>query len=393
MAEKRDYYEVLGVSKSASDEEIKKAYRAMARKYHPDLHPDDADAADKFKEVNEAYEVLSDPAKKQRYDQFGHAGVDPSYNAGGGGFGGGGFGDMSDIFDSIFGGSFGGGFGGFGGTSRSASPNAPRRGQDISENITISFYEACNGCKKDVKIYRMEQCPDCNGKGTAGGTEPEVCSECHGTGHVKTAVRTAFGMISTEKACPKCSGKGKTISNPCGKCGGSGRVRVQKTITVDVPAGIDDGQTLRVSGQGNSGTNGGPSGNLNVNISVKPDSIFKRDGYNIYCDIPITYTQAVLGDEITVPTIDGNVKYNIAEGTQGGTVFRLRNKGVRKIGSSSRGDQYVKVYVEVPKNLTKQQKELLKSFDDSLTDAKNYQKRSSFFDRVREKFDDFKEKL
>jgi molecular chaperone DnaJ len=389
MADKRDYYEVLGVQKTASADDIKKAYRSLARKYHPDLHPDDKDCAEKFKEVNEAYEVLSDPSKKERYDQFGHAGVDPNY--GGGGFSGGAgfnpFGDMGDIFENLFGGGFGGGFGG----STRARADAPRRGQDIDTTVTIEFMEACMGVKRDIKINRLDKCPDCKGTGASAGSTPQTCPECGGRGQVKVAQRTPFGVISSQKACTKCGGKGKIVSNPCSKCGGNGRVRVSKSLSVDIPAGIDDGQMLRVSGQGDAGINGGPSGNLNVGVRVKNHPLFEREEYDIHCEIPITYAQAVMGDELVVPTIDGNVKYSIGEGTQTGTVFRLKGKGVKKLQRSERGDQYVKVYVEVPKNLDKKQKELLKEFEASLED-KNYEKKKNFFDKLKEFKERFKDK-
>lgn len=379
MADKRDYYEVLGIGKSASDDEIKKAYRACVKKYHPDLHPDDKDCEEKMKEVNEAYECLSDPDKKSKYDQFGFAGVDPSYGAGGsGGFGGfSGFGDMGDIgdiFSSFFGGS------GFG-SSRS-NPNAPRQGQDIQTYVTIDFMDACNGKEVDIRLNRMEQCSDCHGTGAAAGSGSDTCPECHGSGFVKTAQRTPFGMISSQRPCSRCGGKGKIISNPCSSCHGSGRVSVSKNVKVTIPAGIDDGQTLQVRGQGHSGINGGPSGDLHVTVSVRPDSFFEREGYDIRTEVPITFTQAVLGDEITVPCIDGKVKLTVAEGTQSGTVFRLRGKGVKKLNRSDRGDQYVTVNVEVPKNLNKTQKELLRKFEDSLGEG-NYNKRKSFFDKVK----------
>ncbi len=382
MADKRDYYEVLGVDKSASQDDIKKAYRQLAKKYHPDLNPDNKEAEEKFKEVNEAYEVLSDPDKKSRYDQFGHAGVDPSY--GGGGFNGGfsgGFGDMGDIgdiFDSIFG-------GGFGGSSSRSNANAPRRGQDIAVDVTINFMDACNGKEVTLDVNRLEKCPDCNGSGAAAGSSAETCSECRGTGQVKVTQRTPFGMISSQKVCTRCGGKGKTVSSPCPKCHGNGRVNTSRKISVDIVAGIDDGQTMRVSGQGNAGTNGGPNGDLHVNVHVRPDPIFERDGYDIHTDIPITYTQAVLGDEIVVPTIDGKVKYTIPEGTQNGATFRFKGKGVKVINRSNRGDQYVHVNIEVPKNLSKKQKELLKEFENSLSDE-NYNKRKNFFERLKEAF-------
>ncbi|MGN0690193.1 MAG: molecular chaperone DnaJ [Oscillospiraceae bacterium] len=381
MADKRDYYEVLGIQKGASEDEIKKAYRSLAKKYHPDLNPDNKEAEEKFKEVNEAYEVLSDPSKKERYDQFGHAGVDPSYQGGGfnGGFSGGGFTGgfgMEDIFDSIFGGGvFGGG--------RSSNPNAARRGQDIQQNITISFMEACNGVNTDITIEKLEKCEECGGNGCAKGTQPDTCPECHGTGQVRVQQRTPFGVISSAKTCSRCNGRGKVINNPCSKCGGYGRTRVNKKLNVSIPAGINDGQTIRLSGQGSNGVNGGPSGDVLLTVSVRPDPLFVRDEYDIHVDIPITFAQAALGDEIVVPTIDGKVKYTVPEGTQTGTVFRLKGKGVKRLNSSSRGDQYVKVYVEVPSKLTKKQKDALKAFEESLEDDKNYTKRPGFFEKLK----------
>ncbi len=390
MAEKRDYYEVLGIKKGASEDEIKKAYRKKARECHPDLHPDDPSFVEKFQEVNEANEVLSDPQKRARYDQFGHAGVDPSYNAGGGmdgfsGFGGfGGFGGgIDDILENVF-----GGFGGFGGSgARRNNSNMPRRGSDINADATISFMEACRGKKHEIKINRMCQCDACNGTGANSGTTSEVCSECQGRGTVKSTQRTPFGMISSSKECPRCKGSGKIIKNPCSKCSGNGRVRVQKTISVEIPAGIDDRQAMRLSGQGNCGVNGGPNGDVILTVRVKSHDIFKREGYDIRCEIPVTYSDAVLGAEVIVPTIDGDVKYNINEGTDIGTTFRLKGKGIQHINSTERGDQYVKIGVEIPKNLSKKQKELLKEFEESLSE-KNYAKRHSFFEKIKKKFDD-----
>lgn len=378
---KRDYYEVLGVQKGASEDELKQAFRKLSRKYHPDFNPGDKEAEEKFKEINEAYEVLSDPEKRSRYDQFGHAGVDPSY--GGGGFGGGfsgGFGDMGDISD-IFS-SF---FGGFGSSSRS-NPNAPRRGQDIQKSVVIGFMDACKGINTDIRISRMEVCPDCHGSGAAAGSSAETCPDCHGTGQVKVTQRTPFGMISSQKPCSKCGGKGSIIKNPCPKCRGGGRVSVEKTITVSIPAGIDDGQTIRSAGQGHGGINGGPAGDLLTTVTVRPDAIFERDGYDIHVNIPVTFTQAVLGDELTVPTIDGNVSYNMPEGTQNETVFRFKGKGVKKINRSDRGDQYVHVNVEIPKNLNKKQKDLLREFENSMTDS-NYNNRTSFFEKIKKAFE------
>ncbi len=381
MAEKRDYYDVLGLQKGASEDEIKKAFRKKARENHPDLHPDDPSYVEKFQEINEANEVLSDPEKRARYDQFGHAGVDPNYGGAGGGFSDmGGFGDMGDILESIF-----GGFGGFTSGSRS-NPNAPRRGADIQTTVTLNFMDACMGVRQDVKVNRMAVCDACRGTGADAGTTAEICPDCQGRGTIKTSQRTPFGAISSTKPCPHCGGKGKVIKNPCAKCRGIGRLKVQKSVSVDFQPGVNNGVVLRAAGQGDCGINGGPSGDLLININVRNHPLFTREGYDIHCDIPITYKDAVLGAEITVPTIDGDVCYNISEGTQNGTVFRLKGKGVKKGNRPERGNQYVKVYVEVPKNLTKKQKELLNAFEASLTD-KNYAKRQSFFEKIKAKFD------
>lgn len=381
MAEKRDYYDVLGLQKGASEDEIKKAFRKKARENHPDLHPDDPSYVEKFQEINEANEVLSDPEKRARYDQFGHAGVDPNYGGAGGGFSDmGGFGDMGDILESIF-----GGFGGFTSGSRS-NPNAPRRGADIQTTVTLNFMDACMGVRQDVKVNRMAVCDACRGTGADAGTTAEICPDCQGRGTIKTSQRTPFGAISSTKPCPHCGGKGKVIKNPCAKCRGIGRLKVQKSVSVDFQPGVNNGVVLRAAGQGDCGINGGPSGDLLININVRNHPLFTREGYDIHCDIPITYKDAVLGAEITVPTIDGDVCYNISEGTQNGTVFRLKGKGVKKGNRPERGNQYVKVYVEVPKNLTKKQKDLLNAFEASLTD-KNYAKRQSFFEKIKAKFD------
>lgn len=384
MADKRDYYEVLGISKGASDDEIKHAYKSLARKYHPDLHPDDKEAESKMKEINEAYEVLSDSDKRQKYDQFGFAGVDPTYGQGQGGgysgysqggFGGfGGFGDVGDIFESFF--------GGFGGSQRS-NPNAPQRGQDIRASLTISFMEACKGTKKQVRVTRYESCPDCNGTGARAGTIPETCPDCHGSGTVKISQRTAFGVFQTTQACSRCGGKGRIIKSVCPKCQGQGRAKNVFIREVEIPAGIDDGQTLRVQGAGNCGANGGSYGDLNIKVSVRDGGIFERDGFDIRTEVPISFAQAVLGDEITVPTIDGNVKYTVPAGTQTGTVFRLRGRGIQKLYRSDRGDQYVTVNVEVPRNLSRRQEELLREFDSSLED-RNQSGRKSFMDKIKD---------
>ena len=358
MAEqKRDYYEVLGVSKGASEDEIKKAYKKMARKYHPDLNPGDKSAEEKFKEVNEAYEVLSDADKRARYDQYGHAGVDPNFGASGfgGGFDGGfDFGDLGDIFGSFFGGGFGGG--------RRTNPNAPQRGESIRMAVTISFEEAAFGCEKEVTVERYEACDTCHGSGCAPGTSPEVCPDCHGTGTVQVRRQTPMGVFATSSPCPKCGGKGRIIHQPCKDCRGSGMMRKKKTIQASIPAGIDNGQTISIRGQGNAGRNGGPAGDLLITITVRPHELFRREGTSVLCEAPITFTQAVLGAELEIPTIDGKVKYTLPEGTQSGTTFRLKGKGIPSINGRGRGDQYVTVYIETPRNLNKEQKEALKKF-------------------------------
>ncbi len=373
MAEKRDYYEVLGVSKNASEDEIKRAYKKLARKYHPDMNPGDKEAEEKFKEVNEANEVLSNPEKKAKYDQFGFAGVDPNYGAGQGGYGGTGgfdFGDLGDIFGSFFGGGFGGG--------GRRNPNAPQRGESIRASLSVEFTEAAFGCEKSITIDRSEQCPTCKGKGCAPGTTPEVCTECHGTGTVTQAQRTPFGMMQSQTVCPKCRGKGQIIHQPCPDCRGAGVVRKRRTIQVNIPAGIDNGQTISLRGQGHSGKNGGPAGDLLITVMVRPHEIFRRDGTAVFCEAPITFTQAVLGGTLEIPTIDGKVKYDIPEGTQTGTVFRLRGKGIPVLNGRGRGDQYVTVNIETPRNLNREQKDALKKFSESLGEG-NYEKHKSFF--------------
>ncbi|MBR3960774.1 MAG: molecular chaperone DnaJ [Clostridia bacterium] len=384
---KRDYYEVLGVDKSVSEDELKKAYRKAAKKYHPDLNPGDATAEKNFKEVNEAYEVLSDKEKRARYDQFGHAGVYPNFGAGGGnpfggGFGGG-FGDFGDLGD-ILGSMFGGGFG-FGGGSR-RNPNAPRRGADTAANVTISFEEAAKGCKKSVNVTKIENCSDCGGSGAKAGTTAKTCPNCHGSGYITQMQRTPFGTIQNQAPCDACRGSGKIIDNPCPTCAGKGRVRKTTTREIEIPAGIDDGQIISIRGGGVAGANGGPSGDLKINVSVRPHEIFERSGFDVYCEVPITYAQAALGAEIVVPTIDGKVKFTIHEGTQPGEEFRLRGKGIQRLNYSGRGDQYVKIVVEVPKNLSKKQKEALKEFD-KLMEEENYKKNRSFAEKLKDLFD------
>lgn len=378
MADKRDYYEVLGVQKGASADEIKKAYRKEAKKYHPDLHPGDKAAEAKFKEVNEAYEVLSDDDKKARYDQFGHAGVDPNFGAGGGGAYGGGFGDFGDIFENIFGGGFG--FGG-GGSRR----NGPRRGSDIRKMVELTFEEAAFGCKKNITLDKMEECAVCHGTGAKPGTTAQTCGRCGGTGQVTTQTRTPLGYMRNVTTCPECRGEGKIIKDPCTECRGSGKVRRQKTIEVDIPQGINDGQTMQISGGGEPGERGGPAGDLLITIRIKKHNIFTRDEFDVHITIPITFAQAALGDTIKVPTISGVVEYDIPPETQTGSVFRLRGKGIPFIRSKGRGDQYVTVEIETPKNLTQKQKDLLREFDGTI-EEKNYKKSKGFFDTMKEIF-------
>lgn len=392
MADKRDYYEVLGVAKNAGDDEIKKAYHKKAKKYHPDLNPGDAEAEKSFKEVGEAYEVLSDKEKRARYDQFGHAGVDPSYGAGAGGYGGfggfgsgqaGGFGvDLGDILNDFFGGG-GGGFG-FGG-GRRADPNAPRQGADIRVSLVLSFMEAVHGATKTLNITQQDTCPECHGTGAEKGTTPETCPECSGTGFVNVSKRTVFGTMQESRPCTRCGGKGKIIKEPCKKCHGGGRVGVDKHLEVKIPAGVDDDQTLSLRGKGDMGQNGGPNGDLIVIITVRPDTLFERDRYDIHVTVPITLSQAILGDKIVVPTIDGKVEYTVPEGTQSGKIFRLKGKGIPYLNGRGRGDQYVKVSVEIPKKLSRAQREALQAFETTLKDE-NYAQRKAYQKSVKDRF-------
>ena len=378
MADKRDYYEVLGVSKGATDDEIKKAYRKLARKYHPDLNKDNPEAAEKFKEIGEAYEVLSDSEKRSRYDQFGFAGVDPNYGAGQGGAGFGGFQDvdLGDIFGSFFGGGFGGG------SSRTNRANAPRQGESIRRTVMLSFEEAAFGCEKKIQIERTEKCTECGGTGAEKGYTPETCSNCHGSGTVQQTQRTPFGAFSSTGPCPNCHGTGKIIRKPCKKCRGTGQERRARTLEVKIPAGIDEGQSIALRGQGGAGVNGGPNGDLLVTVSVRKHPIFTRDGANVMCQMPISFTQAALGASIEVPTLDGKVRYQIPEGTQTGTTFRLRGKGIPYVGYKTRGDQFVTVVVQTPTKLTREQKELLKQLESSVGDD-GQPKRKSFFDKLK----------
>ena len=405
--QKRDYYEVLGIQKGASEDEIKKAYRRMAKEYHPDLHPGDKEAEARFKEVGEAYEVLSDSQKKARYDQYGHAGVDPNFGAGGGGWGGAGWGaqdiDLGDIFSSFFG----------GGGGRRANPNAPRRGSDASAGVVISFEEAAAGCRKQVEVRLVQPCRDCGGSGAAKGTSATTCPVCHGTGQETRQQRTPFGVIQTQTVCSRCHGKGQIIETPCRTCNGGGQVRVTETVGINIPAGIDDGQIITVRGkgnvkvtkklevsipagiddgervglpgQGNSGRNNGPTGDLIILVTVRPHPIFEREGYDLLCELPLTFSQLTLGAEIQIPTLEDKVSYTIKEGTQPDDIIRLKGRGIPYVNGRGKGDLIARITVEVPKNLNGKQKELLRQFEESMGE-RNYQKRQNFFDKLKDMF-------
>ena len=373
MADKKDYYEVLGVSKGASDDELKKSYRQLAKKYHPDMNPGDKEAELKFKEVNEAYEVLSDSEKRQKYDRYGHAAFDPSMG-GGAGFGGfegfgGGF-NFGDIFGDIFG----------GGGSRARSNVID--GDDIEARVTITFEEAIFGCKKDISFARIEGCSDCGASGAEKGTKPEKCGTCNGTGSVTVQQNIGFGYINSQRACQNCRGTGKIIKNPCKNCNGKGFIRVNKKMEVSIPAGIDTAQRIILRGQGSAGRNGGANGDLFISVRVLPNDIFERDGNNLYCEVPVSFAEATLGAEIDIPVVGGKTeKFRIPEGTQSGTSFTVRGKGVPDVNTKRKGDLIITVNVETPKNLSKEQKDLLKKFSDSLDD-KNSGKRQGFFKKI-----------
>ena len=358
MAEKRDFYEALGLKKGASEEEIKKAFRQQAKKYHPDVNPGDKAAEARFKEVNEAYEVLSDADKRSRYDQFGHAGVDPNFGAGagtGGGFGG--FGsmdfDLGDIFGSIFG----------GGGSSSRNRNAPKKGDRIHADVSITFEEAAFGCEKEVPVMRVKTCDTCSGTGCQEGTTAEICPACNGHGTVTSQQRTPFGVMQSTSDCSKCGGRGKIIHQPCAKCRGLGLVKRNENVKVTIPAGIDNGQTISIRGKGNAGSNGGEAGDLYVTVVMRRHPLFERDGNSVLLNMQVSIVQASLGAELEVPTLDGKVKYSIPEGTQTGTVFRLRGKGIANLRGSGRGDQYVTVNVVIPTGLSLEQKDILREFE------------------------------
>ena len=373
MAEnKRDYYEVLGVNKSAGEDEIKKAYRSLAKKYHPDMNPGDKEAEVKFKEVNEAYAVLSDSEKRSKYDRFGHDAFDPT--AGGGGYGGfSGFSgadfDFGDIFSSFFG----------GGTSTRSRANAPVEGDDIAARVNVSFEEAAFGCKKEVNFARVENCPDCHGSGAEHEGDIEKCPECNGLGRINVRQQTMLGYMQTQRTCQRCAGRGKIIKSPCKNCNGKGRIRINKKLEVNIPSGIDDRQNIILRNQGSAGLNGGPNGDLIIEVRVKEDKIFERDGNNIYCEVPISFTEATLGAEIDIPVLGGGVeKFKIPEGTQSGSDFTLKNKGIPDINTKRRGDLIFKVAVETPKNLNFKQKELLRAFAESIGETPNSKKNRPF---------------
>ena len=350
MAEKRDYYEVLGVSKNATEEEIKKAYRQLAKKYHPDLNPGDKEAEEKFKEINEANEVLSDPQKRSQYDQFGHAGAQQGFGGNGfGGFGGAGFGGFEDIFSTIFG----------GGTRNSGRTSTrPRQGDDIEQTITIDFMESIEGCKKQIKVNIEEECSSCGGTGAFSKKDINVCGRCHGSGSVIVEQNSIFGRVQTQTTCPKCGGKGQEITRKCDSCGGKGRVRKNKEITVTIPAGVSDGMSMRLEGKGYAGYNGGPNGDLYIHVRVRKHEEFQREGDDIYLEVPISITQAVLGDNIDIPTVYGNVSLKIPAGTQSHTKFRLKGKGAKNVRTKINGDQYVVVIIQTPTSLSSEEKSL-----------------------------------
>lgn len=379
MAEKRDYYEVLGLQKGASEEDIKKAFRKMAMKYHPDRNPDDKEAEEKFKEVNEAYSILSDPDKKSKYDRFGHAGVDP--NAGFGGFGGGGagFGGFEDIFDMFS------GFGGFGGGGRQNRANQPMKGRDLQKAVTITFEEAAFGVKKDIEITKYVKCSTCNGEGAKPGTEKKTCPTCGGSGQVSQVQRTAFGTFQNVSTCSHCNGTGQIIEEPCVDCKGTGKVRKTIKLSIDIPAGVDNESVIPIRGQGEPGVNGGPNGDLYLVISVKPHKMFQRQGDDLYIEMPITFDQAALGAELVVPTLEGKVSYKIPAGTQPGTVFRLKEKGIKKVRREAKGDLYVKVNLEVPTKLNSKQKKAVTEMGKVVTED-CYHKKGKFAEKIREMF-------
>jgi len=368
---KRDYYEVLGVSKGASKDEIKKAYRKLSKQYHPDINKE-AGADEKFKEIAEAYEILSDDQKKAHYDQFGH--TDPNQSFGGGGFEG--FGGFEDIFSTFFG----------GGGSRRRDPNAPRQGSDLQYTMTLSFEDAVFGKETEIEIPREENCETCNGSGAKPGTKAETCGHCHGSGQLNVEQNTPFGKIVNRRVCHYCSGTGKQIKNKCSTCGGTGKVKKRRKIAVKIPAGIDDGQQIRVAGQGEPGMNGGPQGDLYVVFHVRSHEFFERDGDDVYCEMPITFVQAALGDEVEVPTLYGKIKLKVPAGTQTGTKFRLKDKGIQNVRGYGKGDQHIIVRIVTPTKLTEKQKQMLQDFAEISGQVPQGEHEESFFDKVKRAF-------
>lgn len=376
---KRDYYEILGVAKNASDEDIKKAYRKLAMKYHPDRNPDSKGAEEKFKEAKEAYEMLSDPGKREAYDRYGHAGVDPNMGGGGFGAGAGGFGGFSDAFGDIFGDIFGqGARGGRGGPQ-------VYRGADLRYNLEITLEQAAHGFDTTIRVPSWSECDTCHGSGAKPGTSPATCTTCGGQGQV----RMQQGFFSIQQTCPKCHGTGKIIPNPCPSCSGAGRIKRNKTLEVKIPAGIDDGMRIRSSGNGEPGMNGGPPGDLYVEIRIKPHQVFQRDGDDLHCEIPVSFAKAALGGEVEVPTLNGKASFTLPEGTQSGKTFRLRGKGIKGVRSGYAGDLFCHVVVETPVKLTDRQKELLQEFEQLMTagGSKHSPQSKSWKDKVKEFFE------
>ncbi len=373
MADKRDYYEVLGVSRDADDAAIKKAYRQLAKKYHPDTNPGDKEAEAKFKEASEAYAVLSDAEKRRQYDQFGHA----AFENGGAGAGGFDFSNMGDIFGDIFGGDI---FGDLFGGGRRRSSNGPMRGSDVRVSVRITFAESVTGTSKKLEVTLKDPCSKCNGTGAKPGTSPETCSKCGGKGQVVYTQQSILGMVRNVQPCPDCRGTGKIIKEKCPDCYGTGYVSSKKTIEVTIPAGIDNGQSIRIQGKGEPGTNGGPRGDLLVTVMISADSEFKRDGYDIYSDVHISYPTAVLGGEIKVKTVDGEVLYEVVSGTASGTTVRLRGKGMPTLRNKNiRGDHYITLVVDIPKKLNAEQKEALLAYNKALTGEDKHVKKKGFF--------------
>ena len=374
----RDYYEILGVDRSADEKQLKSSYRKLAKQYHPDLNPDDKAAEESFKEISEAYEVLSDADKRARYDRFGHAGV----NGQGGPSAGGGQGGFEDIFGDIFGDMFGGGFSG----GRRQQRTGPKKGSDLRYRVIIEFEEAAFGVEKEIKVTKNDTCHVCSGTGAKKGTQKRTCPTCHGTGAMQQVQNTPFGQFATQTTCTTCRGTGSIIEDPCNNCHGSGIERKTQTLKIKIPAGVDNGSVIPLRGQGEPGEHGGPKGDLYVQLQVQPHKLFERDGDDLHLEYPITFIQAALGEEVNVPTLEGKVKYTIPEGTQTGTIFRLRGKGIYNVNGRGKGNLYVHVHIEVPKRMSKIQKEALRAFGD-LTDDSVYEKKKGFFDKLKEAFE------